>query len=1062
MKFFLFIIVLLTAVYANENASWMRYPAISPDGKQIAFAYQGDLYTISTEGGKAQQLTQHNAYEYQPVWSNDGKSIAFASNRHGNFDIFKLNVATGETTRLTYHSANDMPWAFANNDGHVLFSSPRLDSVTNGMFPTGALSELYSVPSNGGRVHQVLTIPAERAQYSPSGKKLLYQDRKAYENIWRKHHVSSAARDIWIYDTETKKHQKLTDFHGEDRNPVWDTEDSFFYLSEQSGSFNIWKHDLKQSTNTQITNFENHPIRFLTRSLDGLLCFGYDGDIYILQKGQNPIKVDVNIYKATKKNNDQLLHIRNGISEMAISPNKKEIAFIYRGEVFVTAMNYATTKQVTKSAQQERSVSFSPDGRSLLYASERDGSWSIYQASIQRSEEKYFYAATLIEEKPILTTQKETFQPTFSPDGKEIAYLEERTTLKVYNIAEKFSRKVLDGKLNYSYADGDQWYQWSPDGKWFLVSFFGSKRWMGDIGLIAADGKSPVVNLTQSGYGDYYPKWALGGKMAIWFSDRHGMRSHGSWGSQDDVYAMFFDQETYDSFLRQKEDQELLDEAKKEQPKKEQDKDKAPNEELKLDTDNIEDRKMRLTMHSSALADAVLSEDGKSLYYLAKFEGGFDLWVHKIFDRQTRLLTKLKSGPGKMFVNGSDLFLLTSGQIYKINTNSGQAAPISFSTHMVVDHKQEREYIFEHVWRQVKKKFYVSDLHGVDWEFYKKEYQKYLPHIGNKHDFAEMLSEMLGELNASHTGSGYRFRDPNGDNTATLGAFFEDTHQGPGLKIAEIIAGGPLEKASSKIKAGMVIEKINGLAIEEDNNYYPLLNRQIGKRILVSIHDPKKNERWDEVVRPISMGQQSQLLYKRWVRQRRAMTEKLSKGKLGYVHIRGMNDASFREIYSEILGRHNDKLGLVVDTRFNGGGWLHDDLVTLLSGKQYFQFSPRKQDNMGGEPLFKWSKPSIVVMNEGNYSDAHLFPVAYKSLKIGKLVGMPVAGTGTAVWWETLLGGDMYFGIPQVGVIDMEGKYLENNELKPDIEVDNDPNEETSGRDQQLEKAVAELLKEIE
>ncbi|WP_372369638.1 S41 family peptidase [Candidatus Uabimicrobium sp. HlEnr_7] len=1057
----------LTAINA-EDPLWMRYPTISPDGKNIAFCYQGDIYMVATEGGQAQQLTRHQAYDFQPVWSHDGNFIAFASDRHGNFDVFKLEISSGATTRLTYHSSRDYPWSFSSSDSHVLFSSTRLDSVTNAAFPSRALSELYQVPTSGGRVGQVLTTAAEMAQFNSDNTKLLYQDRKGVENKWRKHHQSSVARNIWLYDATTKKHTQITTFKGEDRNPIWNDDDSFFYLCEESGSLNIWKHSFKDMKATQVTNFEKHPIRFLSRSVDGLLCFGYSGEIYILQEGQNPIKVKVSIYGGPSKNDKETLNVRGGITEMVVSPNGKEIAFVHRGEIFVTSAKYSTTKQITKSFEQERSISFSPDGRSIVYACERNNSWSLYESSIKRKDEKYFYAATIIEEKPVLTSQVETFQPSYSPDGKEIAYLEERTTLKVYNIKEKYSRKILDGKQNYSYADGDQWYQWSPDGKWFLVAFLGKNRWMDEVGLIAADGKSEVINLTQSGYSDYAPKWSMKGKAITWFSDRHGMRSHGSWGSQDDVYAMIFDQETFDFLKRSKEDQELYDELQKESKKKEskdkKDKKDKKEEILKIDLDGIEDRKMRLTMHSSDLADAVLSPDGTTLYYLAKFEKGYNLWMHKVLDYQTRLLTKLNANSAGMEMNasGSELHVLADGRMYKITTASGQLTPISFSAKMEVNHSKERAHLFEHIWRQVKKKFYVKDLHGVDWEFYKKEYEKFLPHINNKHDLAEMFSEILGELNASHTGSGYFYRAPNGESTSSLGLFYDDSHEGAGLKIAEVMDKSPLKKASSKIKAGMIIEKINGNEIKSNDNYYKYLNGQVGKRVLVSLYDPKKNERWEETVRPTSTRGEGELTYQRWVKQRRALTEKLSQGKLGYVHIRGMNDASYREIYSEILGRHNDKLAIVVDTRFNGGGWLHDDLVTLLSGKKYFTFYPRKQDNMGGEPIFKWSKPSIVVMSEGNYSDAHLFPLAYKTLNIGRLVGMPVAGTGTAVWWETLLGGDMYFGIPQVGMLDLQGQYLENSELQPDVLVDNHPDEVAKGRDQQLEKAIEELLKEVE
>lgn len=244
-------------------------------------------------------------------------------------------------------------------------------------------------------------------------------------------------------------------------------------------------------------------------------------------------------------------------------------------------------------------------------------------------------------------------------------------------------------------------------------------------------------------------------------------------------------------------------------------------------------------------------------------------------------------------------------------------------------------------------------------------------------------------------------------------------------------------------------------------DFFPLLNHKAGKPTLVSIYDPESGDRWDETIKPISFGQEYNLLYKRWVENRRLETERLSKGRIGYVHVRGMNSQSFREIYSEVLGKNYNKEAIIVDTRFNGGGWLHDDLATFLNGEQYASFWPRGHENYGGEPINKWWKPSIVLIGEGNYSDAHGFPFAYRALGVGKTVGMPVPGTMTAVWWETLQDNSLYFGIPQLGVKDMDGNYQENMQFEPDIKVAQEYEVVITGRDQQLEKAVEVLLQDL-
>ena len=369
--------------------------------------------------------------------------------------------------------------------------------------------------------------------------------------------------------------------------------------------------------------------------------------------------------------------------------------------------------------------------------------------------------------------------------------------------------------------------------------------------------------------------------------------------------------------------------------------------------------------------------------------------------------------------------------------------------------------MFEHVWRQMNKKFYQPEMHGVDWKAYKKDYAEFLPHIDNNWDFAEMLSEMLGELNASHTGSRYRARAEGADATATLGCFYDPEHRGKGLKILEIMDRSPLAKDGSKIEVGTVIEKIDGVEIAAGANFYPLLNHKAGEHVLLSLRDAKGKETWEEVVKPIGRRAQQRLLYERWIKSRRAETERLSKGRLGYVHVPTMADGFFRDAYTEIMGRYVDKEGVVVDTRFNNGGNLTEDLANFLDGEAFATNVPRGQ-MIGTEGGKRWNRPSIVIQNEANYSDAHYFPWAYKELGVGQLVGMPVPGTATAVWWETLLDRTIYFGIPQVGVVDRRGNYLENLQLEPDHLVNNDPESVAKGRDLQLEKAVEVLLGEID
>ncbi|MDP4185457.1 MAG: S41 family peptidase [Bacteroidota bacterium] len=1087
MKKFIFLVTILVLSvqgWASNTPLWMRYPKISPDGREIVFSYKGDLYIVAAEGGTARQLTNHPAYDFNPIWSHDGKTIAFASNRYGNFDIFTIPEEGGEATRVTFHSANEIPECFSNDDQRIIFSAHIQDDVKNAQFPSPLLTELYEVPAKGGRVKQIITTPALNVCYSKEGKNFIYEDIKGYEDKWRKHHTSPVTRDIWKYSAETGKHTKLTSFNGEDRNPVYSNdEQSIFYLSEKSGSFNVWKMNASNpDKQEQISFFDRHPVRFLSLATSGKMCYSYNGGIYIQTLGGQPQKINVTILSDQKKNPVDFMQLNSGITEMSVSPNGKEVAFIVRGEVYVTSVEYSTTKRITNTPTQERSVSFSPDGRSLIYAGERNGNWKIYQTKLVRSEDKYFFSALQLKEEPLIDTDKASFQPRYSPDGKEVAFLESRTILKVINLASKHVRTVLDWKYGFSYTDGDQWFDWSPDSKWFLFSYDADGRWVNEVGLIDAQGMQKPINLTQSGYADESPKWMMKGDMMIWFSDRMGLRSHGGFGSEQDVYAMFFNQEAWDKFKLSKEEYELKYGDKPKEKSDDKSKDKSENKDkkssrkgkdtaakdstktevkpIKLQLENIEDRVTRLTINSSDLSDAVITPDGKKLYYLSHFEKGYDLWEKNLRENETKLVMKLNGTGGSMQFDkeGKFLFLVSGGTMMKIEVSNNQKTDIGFRADFTLNNPEEKSYIFEHAWKQVKEKFYDPNLHGVDWERYKKDYEKFLPDIDNNFDFAEMLSELLGELNGSHTGCRYSFSSPSGDRTACLGALIDWEYTGDGLAIAEVLEKGPMNNADSRIKAGIIIEKINDQQIKADMDYFSLLNRLEGKNIILALYDPQSKKRWEEVIKPISNQANEELLYQRWVKQRRTEVEYASEGRVGYVHVRGMDSNSFRTAFSDILGRFVSKEAIIVDTRFNGGGWLHDDLATLLMGKRYVDMTPRDK-YVGSEPMNKWYKKSCVLMSESNYSDAHAFPWTYKTLGIGPLIGAPVAGTMTAVWWEDQIDPSLVFGIPEMGCKDMNGKYLENQTLLPDYLIYNDYDIVSQGTDQQLQKAVEVMLK---
>lgn len=1069
---------LTTALFALETLGapveqplWLRNPAISPDGNTIAFTYKGNIYTVPSTGGDATRLTSV-AYNTNPLWSPDGKHIAFGSDREGSIDIYIIDAEGGTPIRLTTHSGTETPRAFLN-DTIILFSNNTLPSAQsiNGNF-LGITSAVSTTPGTRPTIFASMPVGA----ISVKGNEILYQDKKGYEDRFRKHERSSGTSDIWLMTLPKDKNaanatfKQLTHFNGHNLSPVWDNSNpgNFYYISEEDGTLNIYSSDM-ENNKRQLTHFTKHPVRSLTASADGKkLSFSYNGKLYTLVPGEEAREVPVTITSDLYSPDIVRSVKQNGAECVAVSPDGKEVAFVMHGNVYVTSKDYSTTKQITDTPEQERTVSFSPDGKTLVYDSEREGIWQLFTAKRKNPSEESFTYATEIIEEPLYKSNLPAFQPSFSPDGKKVAFLEDRTELKVIDIDTKKVNTALPGRYNYSYTDGDVEFEWSPDSKWFLTSYIGEGGWNNiDIALVAADG-SKVIDLTNSGYSDNNPHWAMNGKAMLWNTDKQGYRSHGSWGAEGDIYIMFFDADAYDRFLMTKEeasiadkskekeddDNKVKDKKKKDKDKKKGEKDKPKVEPLIFDLDNAPYRIIRLTNSSSNIADYYLDKKGENLYYGS--DG--DLWKKNIREKDTKVIQK-DAGRSTFYPSDDEetLYLLDMSGITAMSLPGGDTEPVTFKAPLNHNAAAEREYIFDHAWRQVKDKFYDVNLHGVDWDFYKAEYARFLPHINNNYDFAEMLSEMLGELNASHTGSRY-YSTGSHMPTSELGAFFDESWQGDGLKVTEIIKMGPLASKEADIQPGEIITAINGTNIKAGKDYYPLLDGNAGEKIRLTVKGTNGTMR-DTYVKPVtSMGQQ---LYRRWVEHNRHIVDSVSGGRIGYVHIAGMDSRSFRTAYEEMLGRHRNADAIVVDTRYNTGGWLHNDLAVLLSGKEYVRFTPRGQ-YIGSEPFSQWHKPSVMLVNEANYSDGHGGPYTYQTLGIGEVIGAPIPGTMTAVWWENQIDPSIIFGIPQVTNAAIDGTPLENQQLNPDVVIYNNPGDALRGYDEQLVGATKHLLRKLD
>lgn len=1046
---------------------WLRDVKISPDGKTIAFTYKGDIWTVPTTGGNARRITSNPSYETTPVWSPDSKKLAFASDRNGNFDIFLTDVYGNLPTRLTYNSAAETPESFSADGKSVLYSAAIQDPASSVLFPSGRLTELYSVPVEGGKSSQILATPAQRISFDRrKGKNgnFVYQDVKGFEDEWRKHHTSSVTRDLWMYDASSGKHTNLTSRGGEDRDPVL-AGDTLYFLSERNGgSMNVFRAPITDvSAPVAVTSFKKHPVRFLSHADNGLLCYAYDGEIYTQLPDGKPTKVKIDIVDDVV---EDPVKVTARPSYGVPSPDGKSIAFISRGDVYVTSADYSTTKRITETPEEERNVSWSPDGKKLYYDSQRNGNSNIYVATRAHDDDPDFANATVIAEKALIADDdNERANPQVSPDGKSLAFVANRNKLMVMDLGTKKVRQLTDGSL-YPSQSGYFDFSWSPDSKWIVFEVIDRKHDpYSDLAIInVADGN--VTDLTNTGYFAENPSWVLDGNAIMYLTDRYGMRSHASWGSQTDAVLVFLNQDAYDRFRLSEEDYAFLKDreknAKKDDSKDEKnaDKEKKSSKTITVELEGIDNRRVRLTPMSTNMRDAFMTADGATLYYLMQAPDGMQLWKLGLRKDEHKMLQKLDGATSLVPTADGKTVIVGGRSMRKLDPKSDKLTAITTSASATINPAEERAFMYDYMVREEGKRFYNKNMHGVDWKALTNHYRKFLPHIANNYDFAEMLSEILGELNVSHTGGRYRPTPPaTADRTSSLGLLYDIDYKGKGLKVAEVIVNGPFSQASSSMAPSAVITAINGVEIPVEGAD-KLLNDLAGKKTLVTFTTGDKTEH-SEVITPISQAKLSTLMYDRWVRARAADVDRWSNGRLGYVHIESMGDPSFRSLYSDVLGKYNDREGIVIDVRWNGGGRLHEDIEVMFSGEKYLTQEIRGVDACD-MPSRRWNKPSIMLMSEACYSNAHGTPWVYKHKGIGKLVGAPVPGTMTSVNWVTMQDPSMVFGIPVIGYRTAEGTYLENSQLEPDIKVFNDPVKAVQGHDEQLHTAVLELLKQID
>ncbi|WP_299524234.1 S41 family peptidase [Winogradskyella sp.] len=1065
MRYFTIFFVALFSLQLQAQSAIME-PSISPDGMYLAFSFQGDIWVSDISGNNPKRLTIHEAYEASPIWSNDAKHIVFSSDRYGNADLFKIPVEGGTPQRLTYHSAGDSPYSITAS-GDVLFTTSRNYRQVE------REAEIYVLEKSASTEKRFSDALGFNPVSSPNGDKVAFVrgtcriDREAYNG--------PANRDVWVYDKTTSQYTQITKHGTNDFNPRWLNNNTLVFISGRSGRYNIHQADLN-GTISKLTNEKDYGIiNFSISQQTNTIVFQTAEQSYvfnIITKKATPLNINI----SSDYRFDPIVkeRMRNNVNEFAVSPNAKFIAYINRGELFVTRNDKEDSKSVriTDGPAREASPVWLNDS-TLLFISDKEGQNDLYAIHSTDDNEKDLFYSFKRATKQLTKSKDEEVNPLVSPDGKKIALQIGRGGLKVFDIDEKGklsnSKTLLDG------WDAPRGLTWSPDSKWLAYSK-SDLNFNQDIFIHAADNSKPPVNVSMHPKGDFNPVWSKDGSKLGFVSERNN--------GDNDIWFAWLKKEDWEKSRAQwtRNEKEKDDKDKKTTKKKEDNKDDKTDKKTKditIDFDKIYQRLEQVTRYTGGESDFAFDEKGEHIYFT---NGGVSRKNYDI----SRSLFKIKwdgtekkeikggantYGLKKYPVKGQIYLMSRGGQITALNTKSDKLEKQVVQSQMKIRYKDELDQIFEEGWRVLNAGFYDPEFHGQDWDKLKKMYKPLALNASTKEDFRLHFNLMLGQLNASHMGmyGGNAQKETQRERTGLLG--IEGEHIKEGFKITRVVYDSPAGKTESQLNVGDIITAVNQNTVEQSNNFFSHLEGTTNERTLLNIN--RNGEIIEMVIWPA--GSLRSQLYDEWVEDRRKLVDSYSNGKLGYLHIQGMNWPSFERFERELMAAGYGKEGIVIDVRYNGGGWTTDYLMAVLNVKQHAYTIPRgaakslnehknyKENYPYGErlPLASWTKPSIALCNQSSYSNAEIFSHAYKALNIGTLVGIPTFGAVISTGGAGLQDGS-FVRLPfRAWYVKATEENMENGPAVPDIIVANPPAYKAKNVDPQLKRAVDELLKQL-